>query len=136
MALIPDMDLLRICELCFRIDLVGDWSPRVDCLRMDRFAGEGLSGLSDRSRLLALLFWTISTGTGLIMTLELFLLEMRSFSAAGGGPQDMSLLDLIISGAFLGEVSTFYLRRMRRFLMLLPFIILAISSSCLCFRRA
>lgn len=38
MALMPEMDLLRMVEVCFRIDLVGECGSLaiiVDCLRID-----------------------------------------------------------------------------------------------------
>jgi hypothetical protein len=68
------------------------------------------------------------------MTLELFFLVFDSVSSFEGlGPQLINFDDLIISGDFMGEASTFSLSLSNRFLIPLFFIILAISSSCFCF---
>lgn len=139
MALMPEMDLLSTVEVCLRMDLVGESFLMMElCLRMDwGFLGEEGSGVGERSFLEAMLLRTMSTGTGLIMTLEVFFLELKGGSlGAFFGPQLMSLEDLMISGAFCGEASTFSLRRRRRFLMPLLFIMRAISSSWRCFLRA
>jgi hypothetical protein len=78
----------------------------------------------------------MSTGTGFIITFDPFFLEFENVTSFYGllaGPQLINFDDLMISGAFLGEASTFYLSLSNRFLIPLPFIILAIYSSCFCF---
>ena len=142
MALMPEMDLLRMVEVCFRMDLVGEFGSLAiieDCFRIDCgfLVGERGSGLEERSFLATMLFRTMSTGTGLIMTLELFFRELvRAISLEGLGPQLISFEDLMISSSFFGEASTFSLKRCSRFLMPLLFIILVISSSCFSFLLA
>lgn len=111
----------------------------MDCLRIDcgLLPGEAGYGLCDRSFLETILLRTMSTGTGLIITFELFFLEFErviSFYGLLEGPQLISLEDLIISGAFLGDAYTFSLNLSNRFLIPFPFIILAISYSCFCLR--
>ena len=131
-ALIPEIDLLKIEEPCFKMDLEGEWGSRfpiLDCFNMEWgfFEGELGSGLIERSLFVALLFLAISTGTGLINTFELFLLELLSMSLLLEGPQLINLDDLIIYGLLLGEASTFSLNLRSRFFIPLFFIILAIS---------
>ena len=108
MALIPEIDLLKIDEPCFKMDFVGDWGsrfPMFDCFNMEWGFFEGVlgSGLIERSLFVALLFLAISTGTGLINTLELFLREPLSMILLLEGPQLINLEDLIIYGLLLGE---------------------------------
>ena len=132
------MDLLRIWDVAFSIDLVGDCvSPFDDCFKIEcLFAGDAGYGLWESSFFATILFRTMSTGTGFIMTFELFLLEFErvsSFSTAWDGPQLISFEDLIIYTPFLGEASTFSLNLSKRFFIPLVFIIFSISSSCFCF---
>ncbi len=132
------MDLLRIWDVAFSIDLVGDCvSSFDDCFKIEcLLAGDAGYGLWELSFFATILFRTMSTGTGFIVTFELFFFEFErvsSFSTAWDGPQLISFEDLIIYTPFLGEASTFSLNLNKRFFIPLVFIIFSISSSCFCF---
>lgn len=129
------MDLVRMLEVCLRIDFTGEeTSLLVFCWAL---IGEMLRFYSF-SFFITWLFLTTSTGTGLIRTFELFLLEEYSIYLLRllGGPQLINLDDWMISGAFVGEDSTFSLNLRSRFFTPLFFIIFSMSSSCFCFLRA
>lgn len=86
------MDLVRMLEVCLRIDFTGEeTSLLVFCWAL---IGEMLRFYSF-SFFITWLFLTTSTGTGLIRTFELFLLEEYSIYLLRllGGPQLINLDD-------------------------------------------